>query len=200
VLGARLDAVDASLRRAWGDETGSDGIVEAADLARRAAEAAIQHPEGRPLFAAHAALPWPDEPHLSLWHAQTLLREFRGDAHVGALMLEGLQGIDALVIHGATGDVPVAVLQTTRAWPDEDWQAAIHRLRGRGLVDANGGLTEAGRAHRAWVEDRTDECSLVAYEAIGEDGCERLRGLCRPFSKAIVEGGLLTVDPSRLNQ
>lgn len=197
ILEARLQAVDAALRSAWADEVGSDGVIEAADLARRAADRAAEHPEGRPLFAAHASLPWPDEPHLALWHAQTLLREFRGDAHVGALMLEGLSGIDALVIHGATGDVPPAVLQSTRAWPDDDWTAAMDGLRSRGLVDADGGLTDAGRTHRAWVEDRTDERALVAYEAIGEDGCERLRQLCRPLSKAIVEGGLLNPNPDR---
>ena len=28
---------------------------------------------------------WPDGPHVQLWHAVTLLREFRGDGHVAAL-------------------------------------------------------------------------------------------------------------------
>ena len=30
----------------------------------------------------NSALPWPDVPHLVLWHAQTVLRELRGDGHV----------------------------------------------------------------------------------------------------------------------
>jgi hypothetical protein len=200
VLAARFDAVDAALRRAWGDEVSSADVEEAAVLARRAAEAAAEHPEGRPLFAAHASLPWPEAPHVVLWHAQTLLREFRGDAHIAALTLEGLRGVEALIIHGATGDVPPAVLQASRAWPDDEWAAALDALRSRGLVDGDGGLTDAGRAHRQWVEDRTDERSTIAYDAIGEDGCDRLRQLCRPLSKAIVEGGLLAVDPDRFTQ
>ena len=39
-------------------------------------------PEDRPLYAAHAELDWPDEPQLVLWHAVTLLREYRGDGHM----------------------------------------------------------------------------------------------------------------------
>ncbi|MEN3271540.1 MAG: hypothetical protein V7636_301, partial [Actinomycetota bacterium] len=62
-----------------GDAIESPELIEAAELARRAAEVACERPEGRPLFAGHASLPWPEEPHLVLWHAQTLLREFRGD-------------------------------------------------------------------------------------------------------------------------
>jgi hypothetical protein len=194
ILAARVGAADAALRDAFGDEIGSDAVVEAAVLARRAAEAASEHPEGRPLFAAHAALDWPDEPHLVLWHAQTLLREFRGDGHIAALVLEGLDAVEALVTHAASGDVPAATLQETRAWPDEAWRAACERLRDRGLLEAGDDLvfTDAGDAQRRRIEDRTDACAVVAYEPLGDDGCARLRELARPLSRAIVERGLLT--------
>ena len=64
-----------------------------------AAEAACEHPEGRPLFAGYASLPWPDDPYLQLWHAHYLLREFRGDGHISVLSSEGLSGIEALQLH-----------------------------------------------------------------------------------------------------
>lgn len=198
---ARFRAADRALRRGVGDEVlGSPEVVEAAGLARRAAEAATERPEGRPLFAGLLTVAWPDEPHLVLWHAQSLLREFRGDAHVAALLLDGLTGIEALVVHAATGDVPEAILQATRAWPAEAWATAVDALRGRGIVEAGEGLalTEEGRARRQWVEDRTDELSLSAYEALGEGGCSRLRELGRPLSQAVVDGGLLTPDIARL--
>ncbi|MCP9983335.1 hypothetical protein LUX32_41320 [Actinomadura madurae] len=76
VLDARADAATAALRRGGVDRL--PGLEETVSLARRAAEAAGDHAQGRPLYAAHAALPWPDEPILQLWWAQTLLREFRG--------------------------------------------------------------------------------------------------------------------------
>jgi hypothetical protein len=186
VLGARLRVADVGLRRMLGD----DGIVapelvEAAALARTAAEAACEHLEGRPLFAGHASLEWPDEPHLVLWHAQTLLREFRGDAHIAALTLQGMSGLDALIAHAASGDVPGDTLRTSRAYSEDEWAAGIRRLADRGVVEADGSFTDAGRRAREDVERRTDEGSVIAYEAIGEDGCDRLRALARPFSKTI---------------
>ncbi|MCU1375400.1 MAG: hypothetical protein JWO68_2686 [Actinomycetia bacterium] len=186
VLDARYSAADAALHRAF---DGAD-VAEAATLARRAAEEAAGHMEGRPLFAAHASVPWPDEPRLVLWHAQTLLREFRGDGHIAALVAEGISGIEALVLHVATGEVPEAAIRRSRPWSDEAWDAAVEGLRARGLLDADG-LTPAGRAHRQWVEDRTDAAAVVAYEPLGEAGCARLRELGRPLSQAVIAAGLL---------
>jgi hypothetical protein len=164
-------------------------VAEAAGLARRAAEAAAERPAGRPLFAAHAALPWPDAPLAVLWHAQTLLREYRGDAHIAALVLYGVGPVEALVTHGATGEAPVPMLQATRAWPEEAWKAAQERLRDRGVVGDDGSLTEEGARLREAIEQRTDAASVDAYAVLGEDGCERLRARCRPLSRAVVSGG-----------
>jgi len=190
ILDARLQAAERALRRALPDEAlTSPDVKEAAELARRAAESAATRPAGRALFAAHAALPWPDDPLLVLWHAQTLLREYRGDAHVAALLLYGVGPVEALVTHAASGEAPTAMLQDTRAWPEEAWAAAEERLRERGVLAADGSLTEAGSELRAAVEHRTDAASVDAYEALGDDGCERLRSLCRPLSRAVVEGG-----------
>jgi hypothetical protein len=183
VLSARLRAVDAMVRRLVPDAVDSPAVAEAATIARRAAEVACEHPEGRPLFAGHAQLAWPEAPHLVLWHAQTLLREFRGDGHIAALTVEGLNGCEALVTHGAAGDVPAAVLQSTRQRTDDDWQAAHHSLRSRGWLDADGALTGLGRERRDWIETRTDELSAVPYAAVGADACTRLRELVRPISR-----------------
>ena len=59
----------------------------------------------------------------------------------------------------------------------------------RGWLDADGSLTEAGRAHRQWVEDRTDQLAAPAYAPLGDEGADRLRALCRPLSRAIVDAG-----------
>lgn len=195
VLAARWDAADAALTRALGEAVRAPELVEAAELARRAAESATAHPEGRPLFAAHAALPWPDRPHLILWQAQTLLREFRGDGHVAALVLAGLTGLEALVLHVASGEVPVRFLRRTRGWTGEQWAGAIERLRGRGLVEGDEPiLTDRGRAQRAWIEAATDRLATPAYAVLGADGCARLADLTRPLSRAVVDAGLLDVD------
>jgi hypothetical protein len=193
ILAARQEAAGSMLRRVLDDDPEAaldePHLAEAATLARRAATEATRWPEGRPLFAGHAALDWPDDPLLVLWHAQTLLREFRGDGHIAAMTAEGVDGVEALILHAATGEVPSSVLKGSRQRSDEEWSAGQDRLRSRGWLDANGELTDAGLAHRRWVEGRTDELAAPAYAPLGEDGCARLRELCRPLSKAIVASG-----------
>jgi hypothetical protein len=185
ILAARLRAADRMLRRLIPDAVDSADMVDAAEIARTAALVACERPEGRPLFAGHANLPWPDEPHLVLWHAQTLLREFRGDGHIAALTIEGLSGAEALVTHAVAGDVPADILRLTRQRTDADWAGALASLRERGWVDADGDFTERGRQGRTWIEDRTDELAVAPYAAIGEERCERLRALARPWSVAM---------------
>ncbi|MGP4047043.1 SCO6745 family protein [Streptomyces sp. 2A115] len=177
VLAARARAVDATLRRLLGDEAiGSKEVAEAAELALRAAEACTR--ATRPLYAAHADLPVPDQPHLALWHAATLLREHRGDGHLTVLLGAELDPVEALVSHTATGKgmAPKWVL-ATRGWTRDDWDAAAGRLRERGLLDAEGELTEAGVALRKEVESQTDRLDRAPYEHLGAAGVERLREL-----------------------
>ncbi len=191
LLDARLRGADAMLRRVLGEEIDSDELKEAAALSRRAAESC--KPEGRPLYAGHASLPWPDESHLVLWHAISCLREFRGDGHIAAMTVEGLDGCEALVTHAASGDVPPVALKGSRQWPDDEWDAAVERLRARGWVTDESTFTDLGRERRQAIEDATDRLALPAWEALSEDECARLRSLVRPFSKAIVESGELAL-------
>ena len=195
VLEARVEAADAALRRMLGDAIDSEEMARASELARRAAERATLRYEGRTLFAAHAGLPWPDPPHLVLWHAQTLLREFRGDGHVALLVSADLDPVEALALHLATGELPEAFLRGTRGWPDVDWEAGVDRLVGRGLVQrvepseshaSTLALTDDGQAARQEIEDGTDRLAVFAYEGLGEAGCGELRTLARPFSRAVV--------------
>ncbi|GAA2785665.1 SCO6745 family protein [Nonomuraea dietziae] len=152
----------------------------------------------------------PASPLRDLFHAQTLLREFRGDGHVAVLTSEGLSPVEALAMHAAGGDVPEIFLRASRGWPEEAWAAAVASLRAKGLLAgaADGqaadapppgggwtaaGLTEEGRRLRAHIEARTDELALPAYAALGEQGCARLAELAQPFGRAVVSAGLLAV-------
>jgi hypothetical protein len=190
LVGARLRAVDRSYRRLLGDEVvASPQMERAAELARRAAEVAIASSDGRVLCAAHARVAWPSAPHLVLWHAQTILREFRGDAHVALLMTHGLSGIDALITHGAEGDVPAELLQSTRGWSDGSWQRAIGSLRARGWLQSGPELafSEWGAAQRAAIEARTDRLAHGPYAELGDEACTELRALARPWSRVMSE-------------
>ncbi len=168
---------------------GSAEMHRAAVLARGMAEIAGTHVEGRPLCAGHADLPWPDEPHLVLWHAQSILREFRGDGHIALLVTHGLSGIEALITHGAAGDVPVGILKATRGWPDDAWNAAVATLRERGWLREgdNLSLTEWGATTRREIEEQTDVLASTPYAWLGEEDCAELRTLARPWSKLFAE-------------
>ncbi|MEU4695372.1 hypothetical protein [Actinoplanes sp. NPDC023714] len=191
LLAARHDAVTAALTRGLGaDVLDGPEVTEAAALARTAAEAATALPQGRPLFAAHAEQQWPDRPHLALFHAQTLLREFRGDGHVAALLAAGVSGIEAVVLHVASGQADERFLRVTRGWSRDAWAEAQEGLRSRGLLDGDG-LAEAGQRLRAEIEERTDRLAEPAYAALGEEGALRLAALTRPLSRTLVKAGFL---------
>ncbi len=185
IVAARFQAADRALRRVLGDAVESDELAEAAALVGVAASAVSCG--GRPLAAAHAALPWPDEPHIALWHGVSVLREHRGDGHIAALTLAGVSGIEALVMHAASGEVPSAILQSTRAWPDDAWSEAVHGLCARGWTNPDGSFTDEGSAVRADVEATTDRAAAPPWGAIGEAGCARVRELVRPWSKAMAQ-------------
>ncbi len=188
MLAARYRGVDRALRRFFGDRVDSPEVAEAAALARTATEGCF--PEGRPLYAAHAALPWPEEPHVALWHAQALLREFRGDGHIAVLVAEGVSGLEAAVLHVAMGDTWTRKgLQGTRAYSDEEWDGAVAGLVDRGWLQPDGTFTDEGRAHRERVEEATDRLSLAPYAHLGAEGCARLTELGKPLSRLVVDGG-----------
>ncbi|KAB2378159.1 SCO6745 family protein [Actinomadura montaniterrae] len=189
VLAARLRGADRTLRRLLGrDALVSKEMAEAAELALRAAEAG--HREARPLYSANADLPVPEEPHLVLWHAATLLREHRGDGHLAALAVAGLPGIEALVLHNATGTAPTSALfMRTRGWSAEQWAAARDRLCERGLLDGAGDLTESGAALRAEAEMLTDRLDAAPYEHLGPVATARLTELAGGFAAALRVAG-----------
>lgn len=195
ILAARLEAVDAALRRLIGDAIESDEMTQAADVALAAATAGPI--DGRPLFAGYRDLDIPDEPHLRLWHAITLLREFRGDGHVAALAAAGLSGLEAVVSYAATGEMfNPDFYRRSRGWSEQEWAGGHARLAEQGWIDDDGDLTEAGRQGRARIEADTDRLAMPPWEAIGQTAADELRAAIRPWSRAIVSAGGIGSSPA----
>ena len=188
LVAARFHAVDAALERLLGDEVlSSDEMHRAAELARHVAEEAARRVEGRPLAAAHMDVVWPTAPHLVLWHAQSILREYRGDGHIAQLVVRGLSGLEALVTHAAAGDVPEHILRSTRGWPQDAWEGAVDALRVRGWLEQGDELrfTEWGASQRRALEEGTDTLAAAPYAVLGEERCAELRALVRPWSTTL---------------
>ncbi|MDQ3577234.1 MAG: hypothetical protein M3400_03205 [Actinomycetota bacterium] len=182
------------LRRLLGDDMASSPEVEeAAALTRRAAEACT--PQGRPLYAAHAELDYPKDGLTALWHAITLLREYRGDGHIAALLAAPLSGLEALQTHLATGkSFTKDFAQVSRGWSAELWAAGIAGLQERGLMDERGGLTEAGQALRAGIEARTDEMGAAPYNSLDEGELERLTELGLGLTRRVQAAGAFPAE------
>lgn len=183
-LQARRESAVAALRR-YG--LGSDENVRAAaELAGRAARQAPL--DARPLFAANLALPWPDDPLAALWHATTLLREHRGDAHVTVLAAAGISGRESNVLHAAAGNVSRDYLARTRDYDETSWRQHEQRLAERGLLDDDGTLTAAGRQLKDHIELTTDTLALSALDALSDDEVETLFRALTPITRAVVAG------------
>lgn len=196
-LRARLDSAVATLRRYGLKE--DENVRTAAELAAKAARRAPA--DGRALFAANRALPWPDDPLAALWHATTLLREQRGDGHVAVLTAAGISGRECNVLHAAANRVPREYIARTRDYDDDEWHRVEQQLGARGLLGEDGSLTAAGRALKEQVESSTDALALSALEALSDDEVEALFQALTPITRAVVEGGdVLAVTPMALRR
>ncbi len=181
---ARRSGVAAALRTTLG----SPDVTEALAIAREACDGLSA--AGRPLYAAHASLAWPDDGLLALWHAATLVREHRGDGHVAVLQHAAIDPVEATVLGGLWSGT-TRFLRKTRGWSDEEYDAAVGRLRERGWLDDAGELTETGRTARQQVEDDTDRLAVEGWAHVGVERTARLHELVKPLREQIVASGVL---------
>lgn len=181
---ARQRGAGAAIRRLTGD-TDVTGLLE--DL--RIAVEACPTP-GRPLFAAHQALDWPEDPAEALWHGANCLREFRGDGHNALLLAHGLIGIEAQVLHAGLLAIEApteSFLVRGHGWKPDDFAAAAGRLAERGLTEPDGTVTDAGLKLRAMLERETDHRTEDPWRALGEERSERLIDGLAELSRQILE-------------
>lgn len=202
----RTRCLDDGLRSALGADVGSPAVTELVGRLRPVLDR-LDH-GGRPLAAAYAAQEWPASPHLALWHATALWREWRGDGHVAALTSAGLRPLESLVLYDAwlratspeRASRGRAFLQPTRRWTDEEWAGAEESLGTSGLLTParDGGaptLTEAGRRLRDHLEDATDDASAAAWADV--DDAEQLLTTARAVVKKVIDAGWLPGTPGR---
>jgi hypothetical protein len=172
----------AALRQMIGELADSHGLKRVADLATRAAVSAPT--EGRALYAGLRALYVPEEPVARLWHAATLLREHRGDGHNAALLAHGIGGTEAHVLLALSLGMRAEEFGRIHHLPKTQLAAVVDGLRGRGLVDAAGGFTDAGRETRQRIEALTDELAAPAYDVLSADELDELVAGLEPIAAA----------------
>ncbi|MGC4957586.1 SCO6745 family protein [Actinomadura citrea] len=182
-LAVRERGSAAALRLRIGELADSTSLVRVADLATRAAVSAPT--EGRALYAGLRALEVPEEPVARLWHAATLLREHRGDGHNIALVAHGIGGTEAHVLMALSLGMRAEEFGRIHHLPKAQLAAVVDGLRGRGLVDAAGGFTDAGREIKERIEALTDELAVQAYDVLSVDELDELIAGLEPIAVAV---------------
>jgi hypothetical protein len=142
----------------------------------------------RPLGAANAALPLPEDPVAALWQLATTVREHRGDGHMAALMTNGLSGLEATHLQLPTTGFGSEQMRQVRGWSVEDWTAARDALAERGLL-SDEGLTDEGAALVGAVEDLTD--SLSWQGGLSSVPVDEVVEVLAPSVAAVWDSGLL---------
>ncbi len=162
---AREHGCVAALRRILGDLVETPGLARAAELLATASTSAPT--EGRVMYAGLRTLPMPEEPVARLWHAANMLREHRGDGHIAALLCEGIGGTEAHVLSALDlGIYPAESFGRIHHLPRARLAEVMDGLRERGLLDAAGRFTDAGRATKDRIESLTDALAEAPYDRL----------------------------------
>ena len=183
---ARFVAVKRAFERV-GVDLSADQIAEARSLVDPVVVNADY--AGKALASANASVVLPSDPLVALWQQITVVREWRGDAHLIVLADNRLGPCDCNVIHTATGRLPTGLVRATRGWNDEEWAAATQRLAARGWLTSDGTVTDAGVAAREQIEVETDEHCAALWAPLGNAGAKRLATLIAPINDAFTGAG-----------
>ena len=135
-----------------------EGIDRAVELLARAT--APLEPWGRALFAGTLSQPLPGEPMGDLFRLGDRLREFRGDSHIAAWVGAGFDATEIGLLTELYWGMPSRTYVRTRAWSDEDLDAAEARLedgRPHGRPPAH--RPRAGSAARRSSSSPTRRCA-----------------------------------------
>lgn len=193
-----------SLSASFDDEDQASSLYDAATRLRENLTPVIggQDLSGRSLYAAHRSAldnefsqTAQSEPLFDLWVTTTLIREFRGDGHIAALVSHGIQGLEASVLDCATGRAwrPSAA-RRSRGWSEEDWRAAATNLAAQGLLSDESdiaSLTVTGEDLKESVEATTDLSVAAAWSQIDDDALAEVREDAKLIAEAVATAKLL---------
>ncbi len=138
----------------------------------------------------------PGDPLGDLFRRGDQLREYRGDSHTAAWTSAGFDATEIGLLTELFWGMPMRSYIRTRAWSDEELDAAEARLVGRGFI-ADQAFTDAGHQAREAVERDTDRQMRPAIEGLGPD-LDELIGLLQEWGSAIRAAGGYLSSPSQL--
>jgi hypothetical protein len=142
------------------------------------------------MYAGMRTLPIPTDPVARLWHSATMLREHRGDGHVAALVGAGIGGTESHMLSALDmGIHPPESFGRIHHLPRRRLAEVMAGLRERGLVDADGRFTDAGRETKRRIEALTDELAVPPYAALSPAELDEMVAVLGPISARLVAAG-----------
>lgn len=149
----------------------------------------------RPLFSALRSLPVPSSPGGRLWRAAELVREHRGDGHLAALAVAGLDAVEANVLTERWLGFGLGEYSATRGFGAEALADGVRGLERRGWMQGEE-ITDSGRAARAAIEASTDASQRALVEACGGALAE-ITSRAADVSFRLVEARAFPADPRK---
>ena len=142
------------------------------------------------MYAGMRTVPMPSDPVARLWHSATMLREHRCDGHIAALIGARIGGTESHVLSALDlGIHPPESFGRVHHLPKKRLAEVMDGLRERGLVDADGCFTDAGRATKQRIEDLTDELAGPPNEALSPAELDELTAELEPITAILVATG-----------
>ncbi|WP_298208280.1 hypothetical protein [Ferrimicrobium sp.] len=191
-VGARFEG----LLAAWNRIMESTPLAPSQEALARAAEIATKisvdgERSGHPLYAANLSLRPPEDPTSRLFHAATLIREYRGDCHNNLLSVNQINGCEAHILMVAIGAEKRSTAQPSRGYTDDEWNDGVESLASRGLIRKDETITMEGRAFRSDLERRTNVLMAPLFDAVSDGELAELQALGAPIEMAIRQAGAL---------
>lgn len=112
-------------------------------------------------------------------------REHRGDGHIAALVAAGIGGTEAHVLHALSEDIPAEKFGRVHHLPAARLAAVGNGMRGSGLIDGSGWLSDAGRLTKERIESLTDDLAMPAYDGLEPGDLDQLIVDLEPISAAL---------------
>ena len=186
---AREQGCVAALRRILGDLVETPGLARAAELLAKASTSAPT--EGRVMYAGLRSLSrCPRSPLPGSGTRPTCFASTAGTATSLPWSRERIGGTEAHVLSAlAMGIYPAESFGRIHHLPQARLAEVMDGLRDRGLLDASGRFTDAGRATKARIESLTDALAEAPYDGLEPLELDQLITLLEPISRRLQATG-----------
>ena len=118
-----------------------------------------------------------------------MLREHRGDGHIAALVAAGIGGTQAHVLHALSENIPAEKFGRVHHLAADRLARVVDGMRARGLIDASGWLSDAGRKTKERIESLTDDLAAPAYSILEPSELDQLIADLEPIAATLDAAG-----------